>query len=116
MTRAIPTVPLYPAGDIDSGLTPFIAQATDDLSGLLGVPASDISTHAAVLVVWPDASLGCPQKDMRYKQVPTDGSVIELSHQGTVYRYHTGGSRGPFQCAVPLTKAPGGEGPSLGSG
>ncbi len=116
VARAIPVTPLYPAGDIDPGLAPFIDQATVDLAALLDVPATDIGTHAAVLVVWPDASLGCPQKDMRYKQVPTDGSVIELTHQGTTYRYHTGGTRGPFQCPVPLLKAPGGEGPSLGSG
>lgn len=116
MTRAIPTTPLYSQGTIDPGLAPLIEQAKADLAALLDVPVADVATHAAVLVVWPDASLGCPQKDMRYKQVPTDGSVLELSHDGAVYRYHTGGNRGPFQCPVPLTRAPGGEGSSLGAG
>lgn len=57
-----------------------------------------------MLVVWPDASLGCPQPDMFYAQVMTDGSVIELEHDGRYYRYHTGGSQGPFICPQPLTK------------
>lgn len=116
VTEAIPTSPLYDAGDIDPGLRPFIDQAKGDLAVLLGVDVSDITTHAAVLVIWPDASLGCPRPDMRYAQVPTDGSVIELEFDGAVYRYHTGGRRGPFQCETPLAKAPGGEGLTRGEG
>lgn len=106
MTEAIPTEPWYAAGDIEPGLQPFIDQATADLADLLGVDASDITTHAAVLVAWPDTSLGCPQPGMSYPQVITDGSIIELAHDGVVYRYHTGGQRGPFQCQTPLATAP----------
>jgi len=108
--------PLYEAGDIDRGLRPFIDQAKDDLAVRLGVAVDAISTHAAVLVVWPDASLGCPSPDMRYAQVLTDGSVIELGYDGHIYRYHTGGDRGPFICEQPLTKTPPSEGIGLGSG
>ncbi len=96
--------PLYIAGDIATGLQPFIDQAVDDLASRLDVEVSAIATHAAVLVVWPDASLGCPQPDMFYAQVMTDGSVIELEHAGRYYRYHTGGDQGPFICPQPLTK------------
>ena len=96
--------PLYTAGDIAKGLQPFIDQAIDDLASRLEVEASTITTHAAVLVVWPDASLGCPQPDMFYAQVMTDGSVIELEHDGRYYRYHTGGTQGPFICPQLLTK------------
>lgn len=95
--------PLYTSGDIANGLQPFIDQAVDDLAARLDVEASAITTHAAVLVVWPDASLGCPQPDMFYAQVMTDGSVIELEHDGRYYRYHTGGNQGPFICPQPLT-------------
>ena len=116
VTIPIPAQALYEAGDIDAGLAPFIDQAKDDLAALLGVDASEVTTHAAVLVIWPDASLGCPQPDMRYAQVLTDGSVIELEYDGLVYRYHTGGQRGPFQCETPLTKAPSGEGITLDGG
>ena len=106
MTTPIPVTALYPSGDIDASLQPYIDTATADLAGLLGVDPSEVTTHAAVLVVWPDRSLGCPAKDMRYPQVPMDGSIIELQHAGKVYRYHTGGARGPFQCATPLSAAP----------
>jgi hypothetical protein len=106
VTEAIATTPLYPAGDIDLGLQPFIDQAVNDLAALLGVDASDVTTHAAVLVVWPDASLGCPLPGVSYPQVLTDGSIIELEHDGVVYRYHTGGGRGPFQCPTPLAQPP----------
>ena len=98
--------PLYDPGDIDPGLQPFIDQAVEDLATRLAVDASTVTTRAAVLVVWPDASLGCPQPDMAYAQVVTDGSIIELGYDGNVYRYHTGGTRGPFICEQPITKAP----------
>ena len=110
MSEAIPSAPLYSAGDIDTGLKPFIDLAASDLGARLGVPASDITTHAAVLVVWPDASVGCPQPNMRYAQVPTDGSVIELAYDGSVYRYHSGGSRAPFLCQDPVKTSPPSEG------
>ncbi len=110
VTPAIPTAPLYVAGDIAPGLQPLIDQATADLAGLLGVDASDITTHAAVLVTWPDASVGCPRPGMNYPQVMTDGSIIELAYDGVVYRYHSGGRSGPFQCPTPLTRAPAGSG------
>ena len=108
MTKPIPVQPLYPSGEVDPGLQPYIDLATRDLAGLLGVQASAISPRAAVLVVWPDASVGCPTPGMRYPQVPTDGSIIELEHDGSVYRYHAGGSLPPFQCPTPLRTAPGG--------
>lgn len=101
-----PVEPLYDAGDIDAGLQPFIGQATDDLAARLDIDASTITTHAAVLVVWPDSSLGCPQPDMQYAQVLTDGSVIELEHDGDIYRFHTGGANAPFICEQAATKAP----------
>ena len=47
-------------------------------------------------VDWPDASLGCPQPDMVYTQVPVDGTLILLSVAGQVYEYHGGGWTDPF--------------------
>ena len=43
---------------------------------------------------------GVPLPDMRYEQVPTDGSLIVLSVDGAAYRYHSGGSRPPFLCTT----------------
>ena len=69
---------MYEQGDIDEGLRPFITEATDDLAARLAIDPADVDVLSAVLVTWPDASLGCPQPDMQYAQVVTDGSIIEL--------------------------------------
>ncbi len=92
-----------------SGLQPLIDQAVADLAKRLGVDSATVALVRAELVVWPDASLGCPQPGMEYPQVPTDGSLIVLSYGGREYRYHTGGNRYvPFLCETPAApdKAP----------
>ncbi|HEX4981117.1 MAG TPA: hypothetical protein VFV63_05440 [Ilumatobacteraceae bacterium] len=97
---------VYPRGEIDTGLQPFITMAVDDLAARLGIDASEITPLSGVLVVWPNGALGCPRPGMQYTQVPVDGSVIELGAGGRVYRYHTGGSTPPFLCDQPLTEKP----------
>jgi hypothetical protein len=97
---------VYPQGDIDPGLQPFITMAVDDLAARLGVDVGEITPLSGVLVVWPNGALGCPRPGMQYTQVPVDGSVIELGAGGRVYRYHTGGSTTPFLCDQPLTEKP----------
>ena len=101
---------VYERGDIDEGLRPFIDQATEDLATRLAIDTGDIEALSAVLVTWPDASLGCPQPGMQYAQVLTDGSIIELGvGEGddlVVYRYHSGGSKAPFLCDQPLDRKP----------
>lgn len=95
--------PVTETGEIDPGLRPLIDLAIQDLAARLGVAANEIQVHSAVLVVWPDSSLGCPRPGMEYAQVPEDGSRIELVSGGRTYRYHTGGSRTtPFYCDQPL--------------
>lgn len=83
---------------IDEGLRDFIETARADLSERLGVTSDEIIVVSAAAVVWPDAALGCRNPDMRYKQVPVDGTLIELRVDGRRYRYHSGGSRSPFLC------------------
>jgi ABC-type transport system substrate-binding protein len=101
---------VYEQGDIDEGLRPFIDEATDDLATRLAIDPADVEVLSAVLVTWPDASLGCPQPGMQYAQVLTDGSIIELGvgegDDMVVHRYHTGGSSGPFLCDQPLDRKP----------
>ena len=77
---------------------PLVIQAKEDLAGRLGISPNQIALLRYEEVVWPDASLGCPQPGMRYKQVPEDGALIVLEAQGTAYEYHNGGSRGVFLC------------------
>jgi hypothetical protein len=97
---------LFPAGDLDSGLQPWIELATTDLATRLALDAAAIEPLSAVLVVWADLSLGCPVADRQYATILTDGAVIELAADGAVYRYHAGGDRTPFLCATPITTAP----------
>jgi hypothetical protein len=97
---------VYERGLIDRGLAPFTSEAAADLAGRLGVSVDDVEVLTAVIVVWPDASIGCPEPGMSYAQVATDGSVIELGIGDRVYRYHSGGSRRPALCERPLTQPP----------
>ena len=90
------TVPSSP--DIDPALQGLVDQATADLASRLSVDASTIATVSAKSVTWPDGSLGCPRPGMNYIQVTVDGTLIELSANGTTYSYHSGGSRAPFLC------------------
>jgi len=85
-------------GGISEGLRGLVDTACADLAGRLGIAAEDITPVSAAAVVWPDAALGCRRPDMRYKQVPVDGALIELRVGGRLYRYHSGGSRPPFLC------------------
>lgn len=108
-TPAVPTPAggsLYEPGDIDTGLAPWVEDATADLAGRLALEPDAITTIAAVLVTWPDAALGCPEPDRQYATVATDGALIELLAERSVYRYHAGGDRGPFLCPRPIDARP----------
>lgn len=93
-------------GEIDPGLAYFIDAAKDDLSKRLGIATDAITVMEARLVVWPDGSLGCPQPDMAYIQIPVDGSLILLEAGGRVYSYHTGGNVEIFLCENPQVGGP----------
>lgn len=82
----------------DPALQPLVDMALADLSERLKIDLEQIIVVQAELVVWPDASLGCPQPDMVYTQVPVDGTLIRLSAAGQVYDYHGGGWTDPFLC------------------
>lgn len=100
-------VSVFEPGTIDPALQPFIDIATADLAERLAVPETEVTVVSAVLVVWPDGSLGCPMPGMEYIQVLQDGSVIELEVGGAFYRYHTGGRQAtPFLCDQPLKELP----------
>jgi hypothetical protein len=92
-----PENPLSP-DPVDPSLKELANQAREDLARRLSVPASSIQVVEAQSVVWPDGSLGCPEPDMAYTQVPVDGVLIRLQVGERVFAYHGGGGRAPFLC------------------
>lgn len=87
-----------------AGLESLIQQAVRDLAARLSIPEDQIQLVSAEAVVWPDASLGCPQPEMAYIQIPFDGSLIILRAGERTYEYHAGGKRGLFLCEGVKTK------------
>lgn len=97
---APPLMPAYPGPDssIDPAMEPLIKIAKADLAKRLGISENEINVVEARAVVWPDASLGCPQPGMAYIQILFEGGLIRLEVAGQVYEYHSGGRDGPFLC------------------
>lgn len=67
---------------------PVLNLAISDLAGRLGVPRGNVAVAAVEEVVWPDASLGCPQPGMAYAQVLTPGYRFVLQAEGRSFQYH----------------------------
>jgi hypothetical protein len=103
---------LDPAGSIDGGnvgrsyiddtfpteLSGIIGIAVADLAEVLAIDAATVAVVLVEEVVWSDASLGCPQPDMAYPQVLTDGLRIVLEADGVLYDYRSGGTSDPVLC------------------
>ncbi len=84
-----------------------VGKAKADLAARLGVAADSIEVVSVQEVDWPDTSIGCPQPDMVYAQVITNGSGIILSHNGGSYSYHSAAMGEPFYCENPTDPVPG---------
>ncbi len=93
-------------GTIDPSLQSLIDIAISDLTARLSIEPTDVTVISAAPVEWPDQGLGCPQPGMLYAQVTVDGALIELAVSSNLYRYHAGGSRGPFLCEKTFTAEP----------
>jgi hypothetical protein len=63
--------------------------AVADLSKRLGVSSGEITVVEAEAVIWPDASLGCPEPGLVYIQILSPGYRVQLSVAGVEYNYHT---------------------------
>ena len=103
MTTSLPTV-------TPSGLESLIEKAKEHLAQRLAVSTNEISLVEATSVMWPDSSLGCPQKGMVYTQVLTPGYLILLEHGGNTYEYHASSRDYVTTCANPSPPVPGNPG------
>lgn len=95
-----PLMPAHPDLEqkIDPAMEPLIQMAKSDLAKRLRIPEATIKVLEARAVVWPDASLGCPQPGMMYIQIPFEGGLIRLEAGSQEYNYHSGGKEGLFLC------------------
>lgn len=86
----------------DPALELLVEQAKRDLAHRLNISEDQITLLEAKAVLWPDASLGCPQPDMVYQQITYEGVFILLQAGEREYDYHSGGSRDLFLCEKSL--------------
>jgi hypothetical protein len=82
-------------------LPALIESAKTDLAGRLSIPESQIKTIEAREAVWPDASLGCPQPETAYAQIPTPGYIVSLIYSGNEYEYHVDIHGNALHCENP---------------
>ncbi len=93
-TQGPPSLPT-PA---DDGLQNLITKATEDLAKRLSISVVDIHLVEAKVVVWRDASLGCPKPGIDYVHLETPGYSILLDAAGKTYNYHTDKIRRVILC------------------
>lgn len=87
--------------DLPSALQEVVNQAISTLAEKLSINSNKILVLSAQSVTWLDSSLGCPQPDMFYLQVLTDGYRIELSVDGQSYFYHANTKGSGLICENP---------------
>jgi hypothetical protein len=98
---AAPATTSPPSSGSTVGRSRDVGRAVADLVERAGVAEDAIVVVSSENVTWRDSSLGCPQRDMQYMQVLTDGVRIVLEVDGQRYEYHGGGRRSVFYCATP---------------
>jgi hypothetical protein len=82
-------------------------KAKEDLAKRLSITVTEIGVAEAAGVIWPDSSLGCPQKGMAYAEVLTPGYLILLEYANKKYEYHAGKGPEVFYCKNPTPPLPG---------
>ena len=73
----------------DESSATLVTLARDNLSGVLGISAEQITLISVQATTWPDAGLGCPKLGVFYIQVLTSGYIIQLSANNKSFIYHT---------------------------
>ena len=63
--------------------------ARTELASVVGVAAAEIELNQVNPMVWPNSSLGCPEKGMMYLDVITSGFRVEFDVGSKIYQVHT---------------------------
>jgi hypothetical protein len=96
-TQTNPSLPIPALTDPQT----LIEKAKADLAQRLSVSETQISLVKIDQVIWPDASLGCPQEGMTYAQVQVSGYLILLKYKGDEFEYHANIHGNTFYCENP---------------
>ncbi|MBE0686678.1 MAG: hypothetical protein IH585_11840 [Anaerolineaceae bacterium] len=83
----IDMTPISPA-DLPVNFQDVAEQAITALAENLSIQKDQIALISVQSVVWSDSSLGCPQPDMNYLMVLTDGYRVVLAVEDQPYYYH----------------------------
>jgi hypothetical protein len=78
----------------------LIQIAKKSLAQKLKINVDQIQLSKIETVIWPDASLGCPQPRIMYAQVVTPGYKFLLEANGQTYPYHTDDKDHVVLCAI----------------
>jgi hypothetical protein len=70
-----------------------VERAKAHLAATLKVQEKEIVLESAKETTWPDASLGCPEKDRMYAQVVTRGWTVRLAADGRTHEVRVAGAR-----------------------
>ncbi len=73
----------------DSLQAALVSKAVQDLSMRLMKATTEIALVESQEMLWPDASLGCPDPNRAYATLQTPGYLLKLSAGGQIYQYHT---------------------------
>ena len=91
----------------EASMQNLINKAMADLAQRLAVSLNEIVLLEATSVVWPDASLGCPQEGMEYAQVLTPGYLFRLKSGDQEFEYHASRGTSIVYCENPTPPVPG---------
>ena len=83
----IDMTPISPA-DLPVNFQDVAEQAMTALAEKLSIQKDQIALISVQSVIWSDSSLGCPQPDMNYLMVLTDGYRVVLAVDNEPYYYH----------------------------
>jgi len=78
-----------------------VARARAHLAKALKIEPERLTVESATPATWPDAALGCPEKDRMYAQVVTSGYKVQLRADGKTHEVHVAGSRAVICPASP---------------
>lgn len=84
MTGSMPVPSTPPAA-----LMELITAVARDLSRRTDLPLDELSFISAEAMTWPDTSLGCPDPDLLYAEVITEGYRVIMAGGQRLYVYHT---------------------------